>query len=304
MATPKQTVPAISHTEVCDLARLTILVYEYGNMFTIDKDKTVESFVSDLSEKSEESEDSEESKGGAKSSPKNKFRVDIIKDLARTSPHGKVHKFYNVESTDLQAGITISELHKRITVVFRGSESSYDWYYDLAFWKKNLHDSVYVHGGFYKQLHTEGMYETIKSDLLALLADNPDYTIYVTGHSLGAALSTLFGYELSREIDNHVTVVSFASPRVGNPAFRTAFDAKSNLTHYRVSNNRDMVTAAPMINFQHVGTTNIALSDGKCDFFYNYNYNTWFHYSLFSCWSVTDHYMDSYYKHLLKHKWD
>ena len=47
-------------------------------------------------------------------------------------------------------------------------------------------------------------------------------------------LYTLFGYELSREITNYVTVVSFASPRVGNPAFRREFDKKTNLTHCNI----------------------------------------------------------------------
>jgi predicted lipase len=279
----------IPHCEVCDFAKLTILVYEYGKSFTIDEDKTIEGFVSELNED--------------KPLIQNEFRLGIIKELSKSSPHGKVHKFYSVKSTDLQAGITLSETHKRISVIFRGSESKYDWYYDLSLFKIKLHDDVYVHGGFYKQLHNEEMFENIKNDLLELLKENPDYSIFITGHSLGAALSTLFGYELSREIKNDVTVVSFASPRVGNPAFRREFDKKTNLTHYRISNDRDIITAAPMINFQHVGT-NISLSDNQYEVFYNYSYNTWWKFSLFHCWKVSDHYMDVYYNRLLKHKWD
>ena len=80
-------------------------------------------------------------------------------------------------------------------------------------------------------------------------------------------------------------------------------DKKTNLTHYRISNDRDIITAAPMINFQHVGT-NISLSDDQYEVFYNYSYNTWWKFSLFHCWKVSDHYMDVYYNRLLKHKWD
>lgn len=279
----------IPHSDVCDFAKLTLLVYEYGKSFTIDKDKTIESFVSDIM--------------AEKESPiKNELRMNIIKDLATTSPHGKVYKFYSVESTDLQVGITISETHKRICVVFRGSESKHDWYYDLSFLKHNLHDNVYVHGGFFKQLHKEGMYDKIKSDVLDLLRDDSDYNIYITGHSLGAALATLFGYELSREISNDVCVVSFASPRVGNYDFRKSFDNQSNLIHYRVTNNRDIVTAAPMVLFQHVGI-NISLKDKSYEIFHNYSYNSWFSFSLFTCWSISDHYMDLYYKRLIKNVW-
>lgn len=278
----------LPHCEVCDLAKLTMLVYEYGKTFTLDKDTTIESFVGSMSERSLDI--------------KSPVRIEVMKELAETSPHGKVHKFFSVEETDLQVGITLSETHKRITVVFRGSESSYDWYYDLSFFKKNLHDNVWVHGGFYKQLHEEDMYENIKKEVLELLEEYPDYEVFVTGHSLGAALSTLFGYELSRDIENQVSVVSFASPRVGNPAFRTHFDNQENLIHYRVSNHRDVITAAPMINYQHVGI-NIALSDDACKIFRHYDYNSWYAYSLFRCWSVKDHDIDLYYQRLKKNSW-
>ena len=275
--------------ETCDLARLTMLVYEYGKSFTIDKKLNLETFVGNLEKE-------------AVCPIKNELRMNVIKDLSKTSPHGKVHKFYSVDSTDLQVGVTISETHKRISVVFRGSESKYDWYYDLSLFKINLHDDVWVHGGFYKQLHNEDMYEKLKKDVVDLLAENPDYQVYVTGHSLGAALSTLFGYELSKEIQNNIVVISFASPRVGNPAFRTKFDQQKNLTHYRISNEQDIVTAAPMINFQHVGT-NICLKKDRYDVFYNYSYNTWYQFSLFNCWKVSEHDMDLYYTRLMNCDW-
>lgn len=279
----------IPHSEVCDLAKLTLLVYEYGKSFTLDKNKTIEDFVMEINDTN-------------KSPIENEFRLNIIKDLAKSSPHGKVYKFYSIDSTDLQVGITISETHKRISVIFRGSESKYDWYYDLSILKKNIHDDVYVHSGFYNQLHSENTYENLLSDLKTLTDKNPDYSIYITGHSLGAALSTLFGYELSREVKNVITVVSFASPRVGDYEFRKKFDEKENLIHYRVSNNRDVVTSAPMFYYQHVGT-NIALTEDSYQFYYNYSYNGWYHFSLFTCWSISDHYMDLYYKRLVKNVW-
>ena len=47
--------------------------------------------------------------------------------------HGKIVEFINDPETDLQAAITLSETKKTITVVFRGSESRSDWFYDLGF---------------------------------------------------------------------------------------------------------------------------------------------------------------------------
>jgi hypothetical protein len=279
----------LAHENVCDLAKLTMLVYNYGKNFEIGEENTIEDYVkeSDLTE-----------------NPilENDIRNEALESLSKSSPHGKVHKFYSIDTTDLQVGITISETNKRICVVFRGSESKYDWYYDLSVFKIKLHDNVYVHGGFYAQLHNENMYENIKNDVRELCEQNKDYSVYITGHSLGAALSTLCGYELARDLEKDITVVSFASPRVGNPEFRKEFDKRENLTHYRISNDRDIVTAAPMINFQHVGI-NISLCDEKYEVFYNYEYNGWFRFSLFNCWRVSDHDMDLYFKRIKKHKW-
>jgi predicted lipase len=274
-----------SHKKICDFAKLTLLVYEYGKAYTVDNKTTIETFVSNVVENNEQ----------------DNYRMDVINELVKSSPHGRVHKFFNNQTTDLQVGITISDTNKRICVVFRGSESKYDWYYDLAFFKTQLHDDVYVHGGFYTQLHEECMYEQITIELKDLLMKYPDYDIYITGHSLGAALSTLYGYEISKEIPNKITVVSFASPRVGNTPFKTAFDSQPNLTHYRITNKRDIVTAAPNINFTHVGI-NITLTDSKYTIFYNYDY-PWYYFTFFTCWSIGEHSMDVYYERLTKNIW-
>ena len=275
----------LPHTDICDLAKLTLLVYEYGKKFEVDNTTTIEQFVSEM----------------VNDDAKKDIRMDVIKDLAKSSPHGRVHKFFNNKTTDLQVGITISETHKRICVVFRGSESKSDWYYDLAFFKTQLHDNVYVHGGFHTQLHQETMCEQITNELKQLLNENPDYEIYITGHSLGGALCTLYGYELSREITNKIIVVSFASPRVGNTPFKTAFDKQPNLTHYRVTNKRDIVTAAPNINFTHVGI-NITLTDKTYKVFCKYDY-PWYYFTFFTCWSIGEHSMDLYFKRLKQNPW-
>ena len=278
-----------SYQDTLDLARLTMLVYEYEKSFTLNNNETLETFVSNL-EKNE--------------LDINETRKNAILELAKHSPHGKVVKFVSDPKTDLQVGITISELNKRITVVFRGSESKYDWYYDLSILKKQLWGDVYVHSGFYNQLHTNNVYDDLVETIEELIKNHPDYQIYVTGHSLGAALSTLFGFELSHKINEQkIVIVSFASPRVGNMSFRNEYDNKKNLVHYRISNDRDIVTAAPMIDYHHTGV-NISLTDKIMEIFFNYDYNGWWKFSLFNCWRVSDHDMDLYYTRLLKHQWE
>ena len=296
---PVNNAQIIEHEIAKDLLGLTMLVYDYSNKFTLDNNETIESFVSE----NESVIDTSDVKLNVDVTDE---RKEVLENLSKTSPHGRVVTFISDPITDIQVGITLSETNKRITVVFRGSESKSDWYYDLMILKTKILEDKYrncsVHSGFYRQLHETDVYEKILEVLKPLKEEYPDYTIYVTGHSLGAALSTLFGFELSHEIDSEITVVSFASPRVGNNIFRNIFDKKSNLTHYRVSNDRDIVTAGPMINFQHVGI-NIALSEDKCSIYRNYEYNQWWKFSIFHCWKVSDHNVDLYYKRLCKNPW-
>lgn len=287
-------IPSLAHNDAVDLLRLTMLVYNYGKDFSLKKDEDIETFIGQMGGSEEENPLSEV----------NETRQEAFLEIAKKSPHGKIVKFISDEDTDLQVGITISETNKRICVIFRGSESRADWYYDLQVIKKDLGDNIRVHQGFYNQLYKNDNYDKITNVVVDLLKQKQyyDYQVYITGHSLGAALSTLYGYQLSKNIHQEIVVASFASPRVGNSAFREDFDDRNNLTHYRFTNNRDIVTAAPMIYYQHVGQ-NIQLFDDNYKFFPNYEYNSWFSFSLFSCFRVSDHDCDLYYKRLLKNKW-
>ena len=279
----------ISYDIVSDLLGLTMLVYDYGKKFTINPKQTIESFISTVSQNTDIFANLSEP------------RKEVMKPLARTSAHGKVVNFISEKESDLQVGITTSELNKRISIVFRGSESRADWYHDLKIIKHNLEDDVFVHNGFYDQLHTNGVYQKILTLLKVLLNAVPHYSIYVCGHSLGAALSTLCGYELSRDIPNKITVVNFASPRVGNIGFREKCNKKSNLCIYRITNDKDIVTAAPFINYKHVGT-NIHVSDTDIKIYKDCSYPWWL-YSVWNCWRVGDHDVDLYYTRLKKHRW-
>jgi hypothetical protein len=279
----------IPHNTVLDLLRITILVYNYGSDITLSDD-TIETFVNKMSESAEHNMNLDETK------------KQILFDIAKKIPNGKVCNFINDKETDLQCGITINDDNKRICVVFRGSESLSDWYYDLYVIKKNLKDDVWVHNGFYKQLHDTDAYTKIVQNIKIQLETHPDYEIYITGHSLGAALATLFGYLLAHDIKNNVTVVSFASPRVGNSSWQKSFESKSNLTHYRVTNCRDIITAFPSYNYKHVGK-NIRLFENTHSIYMDYKDESIYDYTILRCWSANDHNSELYYKHLLINEW-
>ena len=73
-------------------------------------------------------------------------------------------------------------------------------------------------------------YAEIFNNLMKLLDKFPDYKIYVTGHSLGGSLSTLFSFVLASNPDPRIPkpikCITVASPRVGNITFRRAFQVR------------------------------------------------------------------------------
>lgn len=283
----------ISHDNVVELLRITMLVYNYGNVFTVeDENETIESFVNKI----------------IKNETMDKIglshvRKSVLLDVAKNTPSGKVHTFISNIESDAQVGVTINNTDKRICVVFRGSESKKDWFYDLQINKHNLKDKIWVHSGFYRQLYENGVYDKILASVKQILNEHPDFSLYVTGHSLGAALATLCGFMFSQELKNQVTVVSFASPRVGDVEWKNAFEKQDNLVHYRVVNDRDIVTAFPIYNYYHVGKT-IRLFENSYSIFVDNSKFSWYDFTLFQCWRIGDHDSDFYYKRLLQNKWD
>ena len=160
---PFNNAPIIGHEIAKDLLGLTMLVYDYSNKFTLDNDETIESFVNENESVTSDVELNVDVTDE---------RKEVLENLSKTSPHGRVVKFISDPTTDIQVGITISETNKRITVVFRGSESKSDWYYDLMILKTKILEEKYrncsVHSGFYRQLHETDVYEQILETLKPL----------------------------------------------------------------------------------------------------------------------------------------
>ena len=80
--------------------------------------------------------------------------------------------------------------------------------------------------------------------------------IWMTGHSLGAALATL----AADRYGNVQGVYTFGSPRVGDGAFKKNFEVEA----YRIVNNKDIVTRVPPPGrYKHVGDIKFIDADGN-----------------------------------------
>ena len=183
--------------------------------------------------------------------------------------------------------VEINPNAERITVIFRGGVTKVDFAADANINMKHiaepsLHSEVSgdcynigIHEGHYDYLFgakkgKPSKYEEIISHLQKLfrqdLARRRHYKLFVTGHGLGGSLATLFGYFLaasssgkqlsfvspSRKEDMlpiPVTVVSIASPRVGDLSFARSFtelESQAKLRHLRIAAYKDPVTLGPI----------------------------------------------------------
>ena len=160
--------------------------------------------------------------------------------------------------------------------------------WDLVICQKQLDKGVCVHQGFYNQLHYGNVFADIKEYMKILLAENPDWTVYICGHSAGAADSTIASYLLSKEFpDITFNVFTFASPKVGNEKFKKAYNSTPNLNQLRICYNRDVITAVPTFSYYHVGN----------NLWYKSENETWYYYDKLSTFSYYIYYFYNVYDH-------
>mmetsp|Transcript_26105 Transcript_26105/g.36804 ORF Transcript_26105/g.36804 Transcript_26105/m.36804 type:complete len:460 (+) Transcript_26105:164-1543(+) len=196
------------------------------------------------------------------------------------------------DESEIVFAVSVDDIKNRIIVNFRGTTTGSDVLQDVKITLKtyklpNVDKEVKLHRGFHDYLFDEEMrkedegehgdknkYEEIMHKVKPLLQKHPDYKLYVTGHSLGASLSSLFAFVASQETDpvvpKPVTCVSVASPYVGNQAWREVFQAAEEagqIRYLRISNRTDLVPHGPPFDlfgnlYKHVGV-NLCLSQER-----------------------------------------
>jgi hypothetical protein len=158
---------------------------------------------------------------------------------------------FNDPKTDTQAFLVSNGEYA--VLAFRGTEVTKraDIKTDAKAFKASVIEGR-VHRGFLN------CYNSIREDILEALKKVLGLPIYITGHSLGAALATVATNYLENEViegapirDQIAACYTFGSPRVGNKQYDTAF--KSPI--YRVVNTTDIVTVVPLLimGYMHIG---------------------------------------------------
>lgn len=159
----------------------------------------------------------------------------------------KLLEIYNSPETDTQAFLAANGDYA--VLAFRGTEvtSRKDIMTDAKA-KRIVDIEGRVHGGF------RAAFESVKQKIEKSILELDNIPLYITGHSLGAALATVATQELENNPDIKGRIAAcytYGSPRVGN----TQYDKNFKAPIYRMVNTTDIVTIVPLLamGYVHIG---------------------------------------------------
>lgn len=163
-----------------------------------------------------------------------------------------------VEETGLVYGIFYIN-KKEAVVVFKGTSSISDWSSNVRLVKT---DDFYdipgkFHCGFHDMLLKTREVEKIYNKLRLSVEK-----IYITGHSLGGALATIF-YSYCKKCTIDAELITFGSPRVGDYEFSEYLNSENPEKMRRYVNGSDIVCKIPYLGYHHVNTK-ISIGNSRC----------------------------------------
>jgi len=137
---------------------------------------------------------------------------------------------------------------QRVIVAFRGTTKTVHWRTNLNFLPKKTPWGL-AHRGF---VNAAGLFWP---DLRDRIAGQPGQAsdLFLTGHSLGAAIAVLTAAMVAREDGRHVPgVITFGQPPVAWGSFNRAFEDHFGSSYVRFVHDRDGVAEHPWARFEHV----------------------------------------------------
>lgn len=100
---------------------------------------------------------------------------------------------------------------RQIVCAFEETQQKSDWISNFDFWIR-VCNGFKIHRGYDKQWHI--VESAFKEKLTQTLTDFPDYTILVTGWSLGADIALRAVPEITNIAGRKVRLLSFGSPKM------------------------------------------------------------------------------------------
>ena len=155
------------------------------------------------------------------------------------------------KSTDLHGFVGV--LNNTIYVAFRGSSSIQSWIDDAEVLKTNYTSypecNCRVHNGVFKS--SENVKNKTINEVQYLVKKYGSPSIYVTGHSYGAAVAQLIGMELYHVGYHNVEVYNYGQPRIGDSTYASFVSSTLGRKLFRFIHNKDIVPHVPEVNYHH-----------------------------------------------------
>ncbi|QQR97287.1 MAG: lipase family protein [Sphingobacteriales bacterium] len=164
-----------------------------------------------------------------------------------------MQQFSFINNYSTSTNLIVMSNHNTIIIIFRGSETKggfkntkRDWLRTDAkckMYKVDTFNNSYVHKGFWNS------YTSIEDTLVKTLYlhQHESKKIFITGHSLGGALSVLAAANLYQHNIKPFGVYLFANPRVGTTYFADFYNTL-NIPTFRYVNENDLVPMLPPTN--------------------------------------------------------
>lgn len=148
-------------------------------------------------------------------------------------------------------------------IVIRGTQTPLEWFDDASIHPMPFRDGWGNTTRGFLELH-EQIFPTIRK-IIVEQGSNVQH-LFVTGHSLGAALAKLTAADLifSAVVAANPTLYTFSGPRVGDATFAAKFKAQG-LTAWRVFNTEDIVPTLPLSTVEANPESILGLFESKVE---------------------------------------
>jgi predicted esterase len=150
---------------------------------------------------------------------------------------------------------------------FRGSENVVNWVRNFEAWSEDIQSEFPACKGCSLHHGFKTVWDSAKDKVITALGKvgcstkTSQNLLYLTGHSLGAAVTHIAMFELQVKGFVVAKTYSFEAPRVGNAEFAEAFASffSKKIPVFRITHHEDPVVHVPMMDlgYRHVFSAEI-----------------------------------------------